>query len=129
MRIFVSILLLLATAACSSAQTCLPDAPARLIRASVPEYPESAYEAGLENVTVYMNVTIGKGGSLVNATIVQSSGNSFVDRSAISTARTSTYAAAQHACDPATSNVILKAQFIPPPGTSPPVTIVDAVGE
>jgi protein TonB len=70
----------------------VPFQDAQATNAVTPDYPEEAREAGMGEAQATVVVTISPSGSLVSATIGQSTGNTAMDNAAVAAARQSTYA-------------------------------------
>lgn len=64
---------------------------AKMVYAAAPDYPEIARDQGARGTSVVF-VTVDPAGSIVHVSIASSSGNSVLDRSALSAARSSRYA-------------------------------------
>jgi protein TonB len=100
--------------ATATAPACaVPNAEARVRDAVSPDYPDSARELGLGEVSVLVRVTIGTNGGLIDAAIAQSSGNAAIDDAALRAARASTYAAKIVDCAPVQGAYIFDATFTP----------------
>ncbi|MEO6913881.1 MAG: TonB family protein [Candidatus Baltobacteraceae bacterium] len=78
-----------------------------------PDYPEMAREQNLGVVTVLVKVTVGASGSLTNATVQQSSGNSSIDNAAVAAARASSYSPKIVNCLPVAGDYGFTAEFDP----------------
>jgi len=87
--------------------------PARVRKASPPEYPASAAKLHLGPKSVLVQVDIDATGKLVNATVLLGSGNVALDEAALGAAKRSTYQAANADCHPVSSYGIFKANFAP----------------
>lgn len=88
-----------------------PNADATVTNVATPDYPDSARDLQLGNVSVLVKVTLDARGALVGATIAQSSGNLAVDDAALRAARQSTYAPRIVNCVPSAGSYIFRADF------------------
>jgi TonB family protein len=77
------------------------------------EYPDAARDLGLGEVQVYVTVTIGPTGSLVDAKVSRSAGNMSLDQAALAAARQSTYAPKIVDCQPTTGTYNFIVTFDP----------------
>jgi TonB family protein len=76
-----------------------------------PEYPDSARELGLGDVTVEVEVTVGPTGTLEAASIQRSGGNVAIDQAALRAARESTYTPKIVNCQPTSGTYLFRADF------------------
>jgi TonB family protein len=76
-----------------------------------PDYPESAKELGIGDVTVLVEVTVGPTGSLDSASIYKSSINMDIDRNALRAARESRYSPKIVNCEPVSGTYLFRADF------------------
>jgi periplasmic protein TonB len=90
-----------------------PDVEAAVLNAVQPDYPESARDLGLGEVTAEIKVTVGSSGNLEAAAIYKSSGNSAVDQAALRAARQSSYSPKIVNCEPAAGDYLFRADFQP----------------
>jgi len=90
-----------------------PYQDATVVQQVTPDYPESARELGLGEVTVQVEVTISPSGSLQSAKLYSQSGNMALDQAALSAAKQSTYAPKVVNCDPIEGTYLFKVTFDP----------------
>jgi len=90
-----------------------PYQDATVVQQVSPEYPDSARELGLGQVTVTVQVTVSPTGSLAGEKIATSGGNMALDSAAMSAARQSTYAPKIVNCQPVTGDYYFKVTFDP----------------
>lgn len=90
-----------------------PNRDADVVQSVTPDYPETARELGLGQVTVQVKVTVSPSGNLVGASIFQSSNNMSLDQAALSAARQSTYSPKVVNCKAVTGDYLLKVPFDP----------------
>ncbi|MHB8434026.1 MAG: energy transducer TonB [Candidatus Tyrphobacter sp.] len=79
-------------AAATPASCPNPNREATVISKATADYPQSAQELNLGDVTVEIKVTVGASGTLQDATVYSSSHNMAIDQAALRAARESTYA-------------------------------------
>lgn len=106
------------TPAAKAAATPKPACPdpyreATMTNGVAPEYPEAAKQQGLGAVTVLVRITLSPGASVMNASILQSSGNMSIDQSAMVAARQSSYAPKLVNCQPVEGTYSFRASFDP----------------
>lgn len=92
-------------------QCKVPYQDATATNAVQPDYPDSAREMGLGNVTVEVEVTVGPTGQLTAASIAHSGGNMAIDQAALRAARNSTYAPKIVNCKPVSGTYLFQADF------------------
>ncbi|MBV8147488.1 MAG: TonB family protein [Candidatus Eremiobacteraeota bacterium] len=90
-----------------------PNAEATVTSPVQPDYPESAKDLGLGEVTAEIEVTVGPSGNLTGASIYKSSGNMAIDGAALRAARESTYSPKFVNCEPTTGDYLFRADFQP----------------
>jgi protein TonB len=90
-----------------------PNVDATVTNPAAAEYPESAKDLGLGEVTVNVKVTVGPSGNLIGAEVYKSSGNMMIDQAALRTARQSTYAPKLVNCQPTTGDYLFRVDFQP----------------
>jgi hypothetical protein len=90
---------------------CAPEAAATMAQARHPKYPDGMGSA-LRKVAVL--VLIGDDGTVLGATVAESSGNALADGYALESARASTYQNAVKRCSPIGAVVTLRFQLKPP---------------
>jgi TonB family protein len=78
-----------------------------------PDYPDSAKELNLGEVTVQVEVTVGASGNLVSASVYKSSNNMAMDQAALRAARQSAYAPHLVDCVPTQGDYLFSATFQP----------------
>ncbi|MDP9018778.1 MAG: TonB family protein [Candidatus Eremiobacteraeota bacterium] len=78
-----------------------------------PEYPESAKEANIGPAVVIVKITLSASASVLDASVISSSGNSALDRAAISAAKQSSYSPKVVDCAPVTGDYSFRANFDP----------------
>lgn len=84
-----------------------------MVNGVTPEYPEAAREANLGPVTVIVRITLSASASVLAADVLQSSGNSSIDRAALSAARQSSYSPKIENCSPVEGTYSFRANFDP----------------
>ena len=94
-------------------QCAVPTKDASMTNGVAPEYPEVAKEQNLGPVVVLVKITLSASASVQDASILQSSGNSAIDRAAIVAARQSSYAPAIENCQPVAGTYSFRASFDP----------------
>ena len=94
-------------------QCAVPTKDATMVNGVAPEYPEVAKEQNLGPVVVLVKITLSASASVQDASILQSSGNSAIDRAAIVAARQSSYSAAVENCQPVAGTYSFRASFDP----------------
>ena len=90
-----------------------PNREAHVVEQAQADYPQSAEELGLGDVTVEVKVTVGPSGELVSEEIYQSGHNAEIDREALRVARASTYAPKLVNCAPTTGDYLFDVEFTP----------------
>lgn len=92
--------------------TCAkPNVPASVVKPAVPEYPLGASPRG----DVIVRVTVAANGDPVATSIVRSSGDAAVDRSAVRAARASTYSPKNAKCVAVTGTYFFRVSMHPAP--------------
>jgi TonB family protein len=101
-----------APAATPAAPACkTPYQEATASNAVTPDYPDSARELGLGDVTVMVEVTVGPTGALEAASVERSGGNMAIDQAALRAARESTYLPKIVNCAPTSGTYLFRADF------------------
>ena len=90
-----------------------PYQDATVVQQAQADYPESARDLGMGEVTVQVQVTIAPSGALIGTRIFQSGGNMAFDRAAMAAARESSYSPKVVNCEPVTGDYIFKVTFDP----------------
>ena len=90
-----------------------PNQDASVIGAISPDYPDSARDLALGQVSVLVQVTIDDKGRLLESRIYQSSNSAAIDQAALRAARQSTYAPKIENCVPVEGTYIFHADFAP----------------
>lgn len=90
-----------------------PFKDATMVNGVTPEYPDAAREANLGPVTVIVKITLSASASVLDASVLQSSGNSSIDRAALSAARQSSYSPKIEDCKPVEGTYSFRANFDP----------------
>ncbi|MDQ6929815.1 MAG: TonB family protein [Candidatus Eremiobacteraeota bacterium] len=90
-----------------------PMKDATMVNGVSPEYPESAREANLGPVTVVVKIVLSASAGVLDASVIQSSNNSAVDRAAISAAKQSSYSPKVENCAPVQGSYSFRANFDP----------------
>lgn len=93
-----------AAASASPTASCAPDRPATVVKAVLPNVPDSLRDVNFRSLTVVVNVAVNAGGNVQGLTIEQSSGYTDMDKAALRAAQQSTYAPAIVGCVPAAGN-------------------------
>lgn len=96
----------------SGAACANPNAPAHVIQAVDPVYPDAAAQAHVYG-TVLVAVTLSDTGAVVSTTVSQSSGNQALDAAALHAAQASEYAPDLINCRPVGGTYIFRAIFEP----------------
>ena len=91
----------------------VPQKEATLVNGVSPEYPDSARAQNLGPVTVVVKITLSATAALQDASVISSSGNSAIDRAALTAARQSSYSAKIVDCVPAQGSYSFRANFDP----------------
>jgi len=78
-----------------------------------PEYPEAAREANLGPVVVIVKITLSASASVLDASVLQTSNNSQIDRAAVQAARQSSYSPKLENCVPTSGSYTFRANFDP----------------
>jgi TonB family protein len=101
-----------ATVSATPAPACAnPNAEAHVIDTVAPEYPDSARDLQLGDVTVMVEVTLGLQGQVIDAKVTQSSNDAAIDQAALRSARESTYAPKIVGCSPVSGSYLFRADF------------------
>ncbi|MBV8721080.1 MAG: energy transducer TonB, partial [Candidatus Eremiobacteraeota bacterium] len=90
-----------------------PNVEATTTNAVPAEYPESAKDLGLGEVTAQVEVTVGPSGNLINATIFKSTNNMAMDQAALRAARQSSYSPKLVNCQPVQGDYLFRVDFNP----------------
>jgi TonB family protein len=85
-------------------------APPKVVKLVQPAYPEPARKAGVEGV-VTVEVVIGVTGTVLDGSIVKSSGNDFLDKAALVAAKGSTFEPGKRSGRPAQTKVTVPFRF------------------
>jgi TonB family protein len=91
----------------------IPDHQVAVLKAVVPDYPESARDLGIGAVIVQIDVTVGPLGNLISASVYKSANNMALDQAALRAARQSTYSPKLEDCKPVTGSYLFTAAFEP----------------
>ncbi|MFN2528711.1 MAG: energy transducer TonB [Candidatus Baltobacteraceae bacterium] len=91
----------------------VPSREAAATNLVTPEYPESAREANLGPVVVIVKITLSASASVLDASVLQSSQNSQIDRAAVQAARQSSYSPKLDNCAPVSGSYTFRANFDP----------------
>ena len=95
------------------AKCAVPYKEATAVNSVPPDYPDSAKDLGLGEVTVLIKVTVGANNQLIDASVYQSGHNMAMDQSALRAARQTTYSAKIVNCVPVQDSYIFHADFSP----------------
>ncbi len=87
------------------------DRGVKITHVAVATYPEASRELNLGPLHIVVAVDVAADGSATRAEIEKSSGNSYLDRSALRAARASTYAPARAGCKAVAGRYILHVDF------------------
>ncbi|GAC1354820.1 MAG: hypothetical protein NVSMB31_15110 [Vulcanimicrobiaceae bacterium] len=90
-----------------------PYKDASLVNSAAAEYPETAKEQGLGAVTVLVRIDLSATANVLSTSIIQSSGNSAIDRSATAAARQSSYSPKLVNCTPVEGSYSFRVEFDP----------------
>lgn len=90
-----------------------PYQDATVVEQAQAEYPDSARDLGLGEVQVYVTVTVGPTGNLLDAKVTRSANNMSLDNAALAAARQSTYAPKIVDCQPTTGSYNFIVTFDP----------------
>lgn len=91
----------------------VPFKEAAAVNLVTPEYPEQARESNLGPVVVIVKITLSASASVLDASVLQSSSNSQIDRAAVRAARESSYSAKTENCAPVSGSYTFRANFDP----------------
>jgi TonB family protein len=84
--------------------------PASIVQASTPDYPVIAQAAGLTGTSV-IRIDLSETGSVVSAFVAHSSGSVVLDRAALRTARSMTYAPETQSCKTVPGSYAVEVEF------------------
>jgi len=91
----------------------VPFKEAAAVNLVTPEYPEAAREANLGPVVVIVKITLSASASVLDASVLQTSNNSQIDRAAVQAARQSSYSPKLDNCAPVSGSYTFRANFDP----------------